>query len=126
MAARRAVPDAIAIGSDRCGFFASPVLNVTYCHPSYAHSTEIIAVPAADKSPRLDVCVAGGIGAPPSPIARRIALITITAIDLISAPQFWTVALRRIPLTLMAPMIAMIATAATRPVHNPSVTNWPR
>src|SRR5688572_32948693 len=43
-----AVPRPMAMGRDRRGFDASPAEKVTYCQPSYAQSTEIIAVPAAD------------------------------------------------------------------------------
>ena len=42
------VPTPMARGNVRCGSFASPAENVTYCQPSYAHSTPIIAAPTPD------------------------------------------------------------------------------
>src|SRR3954470_19123044 len=123
-----AVPTTIARGNVRCGFTASPAENVTYCHPSYAHSTPIMPRPMPDSS---DEVTAGGQnaasveGADPRQ-AMSAALIISSAPTLIVVLQFWTSALRRVLRTLMAATIARRTTAASFWRAGPSGTNCSR
>src|SRR5919202_4731134 len=97
-----AVATAIARGNVRCGSRVSPAENVTYCHPSYAQSTAIVATPIPDASD--GVSDAGQpsryTGAPrPNTISARLNRVSVPTF----APvvQFCTVALLRVPRTLM-------------------------
>ena len=67
---------------------ASPAANVTYCHPSYAQSTEIIAAPAAVRIDPDGAVSATAVMDWPLPMAIRIALIARMAPTLIPVAQF--------------------------------------
>src|SRR5437764_12277009 len=78
-----------ARGKLRCALIVSPALKVTYCHPSYAHRTPIIAKPTPDAS---DFAPTFGdddveIPASPCPSEKRTSLITRIAASLMILVQ---------------------------------------
>src|ERR1043166_8428751 len=106
------VATVIARGNVRWGSRASPAENVTYCQPSYAQRVAIIAAPTPAAS---DVAARGenapGAVAAACPRERRIALKASSPPTLAPVIQFWTLALRRVPATLMAAGTAVTGTA---------------
>src|SRR5881227_2921281 len=85
-------------GKTRCGSFVSPAEKVTYCHPSYAHKTPIIARPTPAKSDPFHA--AGqtlGVRAKPFPTARSIALMMRMPATLIAVATPCTFAPCRVP-----------------------------
>src|SRR5437868_7915832 len=107
---RANVATTMARGNTRCGSFVSPAENVTYCHPSYAHSTPIIAVPAPVNT--LGPTLAGHSGPglrQPCPIAMSARLNTNSAPTFADVAQFSTVALPRVPRTFTSVMTMITA-----------------
>src|SRR5580765_3275576 len=120
-----AVPITIARGNVRCGLIASPAEKVTYCQPSYAHSTPIMPRPIPESS---EVVNDGGQNGAVSAGATRgattsTALITSSAPTLIAVLQFCTSALPRVLRTLIAATMARSATAVSLWPAGPRVTN---
>src|SRR2546425_565744 len=104
-----------ARGKLRCALMVSPALKVTYCHPSYAHRTPIIAKPtpdASDLAPRFADDVVE-IPASPCPSENRTALITSIAATLMIVVQSCRFALSLVPRTLTIVTTRIIATAAS-------------
>src|SRR5580765_5683949 len=97
----------------RCGSTVSPAENVTYCQPSYAHSTPIIAVIALT-----NVLAVGNVtnpepwcGRPGDAAISTIARITMTpTFNAVATPC--TSALSRVPRMFSAVTAAIITTAA--------------
>src|SRR4051795_3046412 len=120
-----AVPTTIARGNVRCGFTASPAENVTYCQPSYAHSTPIMPRPMPDASDGVNAAGQNGAAAEGTGRAatRSPTLMINSAATLIAVLQFWTSALRLVPATLMAATTPSRTTAASFWPTGPSGTN---
>ena len=116
---------AMARGSVRCGSTASASANVTYCHPSYAHSTEIMARP----TPAMDTAsvVTGAEGTEDgSPRVNSRRLIRRMAATLMPVATFLTEALPRVPSTLITAITTMSPTETTFFASGVSSENCPR
>ena len=107
------VPQTIARGMDRCGSFASPATKVTYCHPSYAHNTEMIERPTPEAVSGCTTCETGG-RVLPWPSANMIALMLRIASTLKPVATFCTAALSRVPRTLITAMSRISESANMR------------
>src|SRR5437588_3471544 len=117
-----------ARGKLRCALIVSPPLKVTYCHPSYAHRTPIIAKPTPDAS---DFAPTFGddaieIPASPCPSENRTALITRIAATLMIVVQSCRFALSLVPRILTDVTTRIIATAASLAINGESGTISPR
>src|SRR6185295_3900129 len=99
----------------RCGSIVSPAEKVTYCQPSYAHSTPIIPV-TRPLNATIEMCSGHhATGARPPGLAaiNVTASSTITpALIVVATP--WTSALRLVPRTFSAVTSAIITTDVTR------------
>src|SRR5262245_25436550 len=99
----------------RCGSIVSPAEKVTYCQPSYAHSTPIIPVTRPLNS-AIDVDAghhATGAWPPGLAAISVTASSTITpALIVVATP--WTSALRLVPRTFSAVTTTIVATEAAR------------
>ena len=111
----------IARGKVRCGSRVSPAEKVTYCQPSYAHNTPIIAVPNPVRSDGVTddgqrVAAASRCGCPNtiSPIPITSSAPTFSAVI-----QFCSVELSRVPRTLIAAVSAITPIATTREATSP-------
>ena len=106
----------IARGNVRCGSFASPAENVTYCQPSYAHSTPIIATPKPAAREPLGASM-GVVGSPAPPLPRSVSttLRRNSTPNLAPVVQFCTVALPRVPRMLISATTAITTTEITGP-----------
>ena len=107
-----AVPATIARGKMRCGSRVSPAEKVTYCHPSYAQSTAIMAAPTPERSenaPGAPAAAGAATGAAePRPTAISTTAIPASATSFTPVVQFWTCALCRTPRTLIAMITRII------------------
>ena len=122
-----AVPAMIARGNVRCASRASPAEKVTYCHPSYAHSTPIIASPTPESRPGVND--SGQTCTPPeNPVPRvnNAALITRMAIVFSPVLQFCTLEPWRVPRTFTAAITTITSTAITFDIVGVTVMNCPR
>src|SRR5258708_21920407 len=100
-------------GKLRFASTASPAENVTYCQPSYAQSTAIIASPspaATEPGGPEGPCVSAELDQP-FPKTSSTTLITTIAPALSAVLKSCTFALARVPRTLMALTTTTIATA---------------
>src|SRR5437660_12597974 len=99
MPIRAAEPINRARGKLRCALMVSPALKVTYCHPSYAHRTPIIAKPTPDASDFAPTFADEVVEIPasPCPSENRIALIIRIAATLMVVVQSCRFALSLVP-----------------------------
>src|ERR1700722_24620 len=101
-----------ARGKVRCGLTVSPALNVTYCQPSYAHSTLIIARPMPDNPDFICVLREFNSKAGYLPYLQRIAPKATMTITLIAVVILVRLALWRVP-RMFTTVIERINTTAT-------------
>src|SRR5262245_24528920 len=102
MATSDAVPMTIARGNVRCGLTASPAENVTYCQPSYAHSTPIMPSPMLDASEGVNASGqnARALVLNPRPDTTSVVDMIRSAPTLMAVLTFCTSALVRVLRTL--------------------------
>src|SRR5437879_1148353 len=121
------VAAAIARGKTRCGSRVSPAENVTYCQPSYAPSTPIIAAAAPVKT---ELVARGGQAAadPCAPPPHEISAPPISSRPhtLAAVVQFSSIALCRVPRTFTAAIAMIISTDRIRAAAGPTGRSWPR
>src|SRR2546425_10483590 len=88
-----------ARGKLRCALMVSPALKVTYCHPSYAHKTPIIAKPTPDASDLAVTVADPAVEIPinPCPSENRTALIIRISATLMIVVQSCRFALSLVP-----------------------------
>src|SRR2546430_11532584 len=117
-----------ARGKLRCALIVSPALKVTYCHPSYAHRTPIIAKPTPDASDLAPGFADEVVGTPvsPCPSENRTALITRIAATLMIVVQSCRFALSLVPRTFTIVTTRIIATEASWAINGESATISPR
>ena len=128
MPIRDAEPMSKERGKFRCALMASPALKVTYCHPSYAHKTPIIAKPTPEK---IDFAptFAGEpdeTAANPWPSRHSTRLITRIAVTLMAVVQSWRFALSLVPITFTTVTITIMAIAASLATMGETGTISPR
>src|SRR3989475_1361304 len=123
-----AVPSTMPRGKVRGGPSVSPADAATLAHPSYAHSTPIIATPIWCSSGKPNGAAKAAALTPvkPSPVPSRRTLVVRMAPTLIPVLQFWTLALGRVPRTFTAPTVAIISAATSLAAVGSSATNWRR
>src|SRR2546427_4950812 len=108
----------------RCGSIVSPAENVPYCHPSYAQSTPIIAVTAfmtVVGETRAGHHSPGWLAPPPD--AVRIAAMSTMTPTFNAVVTACTLALCRVPRTLIAVTAAITTTELPADVAGDSATN---
>src|SRR5690606_20288648 len=123
-------------GNAFCGLIVSPAENVTYCQPSYAHSTAITAIPAAASmdvdatllaaSAPAAVTAPAAAAASGSPYAMSAMLSSTIAPTLNAVIHVCTAVLLRAPQTLMHTTAKILAGAATVGIGPGSGTSCPR
>src|SRR5438132_13550444 len=128
MPIRAAEPINRARGKLRCALMVSPALKVTYCHPSYAHRTPIIAKPTPDASDFAPTFGDDAVEIPASPCRseNRTELITRIAATLMIVVQSWRFELSLVPQTLTLVTTRTIAMAASLAINGESGTTSPR